>query len=151
MAPRIISLPLPSSCDRSRQSARTIAGRLRNTRKETPFACTFALGLGMVHEKILRSKEALMGDRYLEKMKAFIRTPARSRSGWKTCYAGSKRTFPRLKSFRSQEDLGRLDGSIWWLDAGDLWNSSMFAILRLGLKQCSFGTAMRFCRGLEIT
>ena len=49
--------------------------RLRNTRKETPFACTFALGLGMVHEKFLRLKEALMGDRYLEKMKAFTRTP----------------------------------------------------------------------------
>ena len=28
------SLPLPSSCDRSRQSARTIAPLLRNTRKE---------------------------------------------------------------------------------------------------------------------
>jgi hypothetical protein len=29
----------------------------------------------MVHEKFLRLKEALMGDRYLEKMKAFTRTP----------------------------------------------------------------------------
>jgi hypothetical protein len=58
----------------------------------------------MVHEKFLRSKEALMGDRYLEKMKAFIRTPGLQQERMEDLLRRIKANLPALEEWLSEAE-----------------------------------------------